>query len=61
MSEYERWLLDGDIDVAVELLQRLAGQVTRTSSFPPPAGYSGWSYDAIDELLAEMVHKKKGV
>ena len=61
MSEYERWLLDGDINVAVELLHRLAAQVTRTRSFRPPAGYSWWSDDAIDELLAEMVDKKNGV
>lgn len=61
MSEYERWLLDGDIDVAVELLHRLAAQVTRTKSFPPPVGYSRWSDDAIDELLTEMIVKKNGV
>lgn len=58
LSEYEQWLLNGDVDVAVGLLRRIAGQATRTNSFPPPRGYSRWSEEAIDELLAEMIEKK---
>ena len=54
MSEYEQWLLDGDVDVAIALLRRLAGQVTCTRSFPPPAGYARWNKDAVDELLGEV-------
>jgi hypothetical protein len=57
-GEYERWLLDGDVDVAVELLRRLAAQVTRTSSFRPPPSYSRWCDEAIDDLLAQMIEKK---
>jgi len=55
------WLFEGDVDGALALLRRLAAQVTRTSSFPPPAGYSSWSDAAVDELLVEMIDKKKGV
>lgn len=58
MSEYEQWLLDGDVDVAIALLRRLAGQVTRARSFPPPAGYARWNKDAVDELLVEMIERK---
>lgn len=61
MSEYDQWLLDGDVDVAIALLRRLAAQVTRTSSFPGPVSYPGWSDDAVDELLVEMIEKKNGV
>jgi hypothetical protein len=58
VSEYEQWLLDGDVDVAIALLRRLAGQITRTRSFPPPAGYVRWHKDAVDELLVEMIERK---
>ncbi len=61
MSEYEEWLLDGDVDVALALLRRLAGQVTRTSSYPPPQGFRGWTDDAVDDLLVQMIDKKGGV
>lgn len=61
VTEYERWLLGGDIDAAVGLLRRLAAQVVRTRSFPPPAGYRRWDDDAVLELLAEMIDEKRGV
>jgi hypothetical protein len=59
-SEYERWLLDGDVDTALQLLRRIAAQATRTSSFPPPPDFNRWSDDAVDELLNEMILKKGG-
>lgn len=61
MSEYELWLLDGDVDVAIQLLRRLAAQVARTSTFPPPQNYDRWSNEAVDELLVQMIDKKRGV
>lgn len=60
-SEYERWLLDGDVDTALRLLRRVAAQAARTSSFPPPPSFGQWSDDAVDELLNEMIIKKSGV
>jgi hypothetical protein len=41
---------------AIELLQLLARQYTRSSrsTFPPPDGYSWWTDEAVDELLADM-------
>jgi len=59
-SEYERWLLDGDVDTALQLLRRIAAQAARTSSFPPPKDFDRWSDDAVDELLNEMIIKKGG-
>lgn len=41
----------------IALLRRLGAQVTRTSSFPPPVGYRSWSYEAVDDLLADMFTK----
>jgi hypothetical protein len=61
VSEYERWLLDGDVDTALELLRRIAAQAARISTFPPPPDYGRWSDDAVDELLSEMIAKKGGV
>ena len=61
MSEYEEWLLDGDVDSAVALLRRLAAQVTRASSVPPPQGFPRWTDEAVDELLVEIVDNKGGV
>ncbi|HEV2345819.1 MAG TPA: hypothetical protein VGS97_17095 [Actinocrinis sp.] len=40
------------------LIRDLAGQVTRTSSFPPPEGYDAWSPEAVDDLLAELFAAK---
>ena len=60
-SAYERWLLDGDVDTALQLLRRVAAQAARTSSFPPPPDCGQWSDDAVDELLNEMIIKKGGV
>jgi hypothetical protein len=45
-------------DETVRVLRRLAAQVTRTSSFPPPAGFDRWSDAAVDELLADMFERK---
>ncbi len=61
MSEYERWLLGGDVEVAWTLLRRIAAQAARTGPFPPPQDYSRWSDEAVDELLVEMIAKKGGV
>lgn len=61
MNEYERWLLDGDVDVALALLRRIAAQAARTGPFPPPQDYRRWSDEAVDELLVEMIAKKGGV
>lgn len=61
MREYERWLLDGDVETALRLLRRIAGQAARTSTFPPLEGYDRWSDDAVDELLVQMIEKKGGV
>ncbi|MGW5855005.1 hypothetical protein [Micrococcus sp. NPDC055215] len=41
----------------IALLRRLGAQVTRTSSFPPPAGHRSWSAEAVDDLLADMFSK----
>lgn len=41
----------------IALLRQLGAQVTRTVSFPPPAGYDGWSGEAVDDLLADMFSK----
>lgn len=61
MSEYEQWLLDGDVEAALRLLRRVAAQAARTSPFPPPEHYTRWSDDAVDELVLEMITKKGGV
>jgi hypothetical protein len=47
-------------DRALALMRRLARQVTSGSSFPPPEGYSTWTPDALDELLASMFETKGG-
>jgi len=41
----------------IALLRQLGAQVTRTSSFPPPAGHKSWSAEAVDDLLADMFSK----
>lgn len=41
----------------IALLRQLGTQVTRRSSFPPPAGHKSWSAEAVDYLLAEMFSK----
>jgi hypothetical protein len=61
VSEYEQWLLDGDVEAAIKLLRRIAAQATRTGTFPPPAHHGRWSNDAVDELLTDMIIKKGGV
>jgi len=61
VSEYEQWLLDGNVDVAIRLLRRVASQAARTSTFPPPQGYDRWNDEAVDELLVAMIDKKGGV
>ncbi len=42
------------------LLQRLGRQCTRSSrtTFPPPEGYTWWSDDAVDHLLADMFDRE---
>jgi hypothetical protein len=61
VNEYERWLLDGDVEVALALLRRIAAQAARTGPFPPPQDYTRWNDEAVDELLVEMIAKKGGV
>ncbi|MBN1093452.1 hypothetical protein JKP75_13290 [Blastococcus sp. TML/M2B] len=58
MSEYDQWLLVGDVEAGLQLLRRIAAQAVRTGPFPPPQGYDRWSDDAVDELLVEMIAKK---
>lgn len=60
VSEYEQWLLDGDVETALGLLRRIAAQAARTSTFPPPPDYIQWSNDAVDDLLNEMITNKGG-
>lgn len=45
-------------DASLELLRRVGCQVTRTQGFPPPEGHSGWTDDAVDDLLQEMFSRK---
>jgi hypothetical protein len=61
VTDYERWLLDGDVEVALALLRGVAAQAARTGPFPPPQDYTRWSDEAVDELLVEMITKKGGV
>jgi hypothetical protein len=42
----------------VGVLRRVAAQVVRTNSFPPPADYDRWSDEAVDDLLADMFERK---
>ena len=59
MSAFAELAKDGVCgDETVALLRRLGAQVTRTSSFPPPAGYDRWSNGAVDELLAQIFEAK---
>ncbi|WP_218061722.1 hypothetical protein [Planobispora rosea] len=46
--------------MTVALLQRLGRQCTRSArtTFPPPEGYTRWSDDAVDHLLADMFDRK---
>ncbi|WP_019482527.1 hypothetical protein [Arthrobacter sp. TB 23] len=41
----------------VALLRQLGAQVTRASSFPPPAEHQSWSPEAVNDLLADMFSK----
>ncbi|MFI1386693.1 hypothetical protein [Embleya sp. NPDC020886] len=45
-------------DASLDLLRCVGRQVTRTQGFPPPEGYSGWTDEAVDVLLAEMFSRK---
>lgn len=58
LNEYEQWLLEGDVEVGLELLRRVAAQATRTASYPPPPGHRRWSDEAVDELLVQMIDEK---
>ncbi|RVX41151.1 hypothetical protein EDD27_3621 [Nonomuraea polychroma] len=44
----------------VALLQQLGRQCTRSArtNFPPPEGYTSWSNDAVDHLLADMFERE---
>lgn len=44
----------------VELLRRLAAQVTRTGPFPPPEDYDRWSAAAVDHLVTDLFIAKEG-
>lgn len=61
MIEYERWLLDGHVEVAHALLRDVAAQAARSGPFPPPRDYTRWSDEAVDELLVEMITRKGGI
>lgn len=56
VSEFEEWVANLSLsdDVFVALLRRLAGQVVRTKSYPPPEGYDSWSDDAVHDLVNEV-------
>ena len=45
-------------DAGLALMRRLMGQMTRTSSFPPPDGYGGWSDAAVDDKLGDLFCRK---
>jgi hypothetical protein len=56
---YDELRTTGEVgESTLALLQSLAGQVTRTASFPPPEGYNSWSPDAVDDFLAELFKVK---
>jgi hypothetical protein len=42
------------------VLQRLVAQVTRTSTFPPPGGHSGWTDQAVLDHIATLLVRKNG-
>jgi hypothetical protein len=44
--------------LTLDLLCRLGKQVTRTSRFPPPDGFTSWTDDAVDELICAMFVEK---
>jgi hypothetical protein len=55
MDAYTELTRTGAIgESGLALMQRLMGQVTRTSSFPPPDGYGRWSDAAVDQKLADL-------
>lgn len=59
MGAYDELSLKGECgDETIALLRRLARQVARGSSFPPPDGYSDWTTEAVDDLLADMFSTK---
>jgi len=56
MGAYEEIRANGvGGDLTAELLRKLASQVVRMASFPPPEGHDGWNSEAIDDLLANML------
>jgi hypothetical protein len=44
--------------LTLDLLRRLGKQVTRTSRFPPPDGFTSWDNDAVDDLICAMFIEK---
>jgi hypothetical protein len=45
--------------LTLDMLRRLARQVVRSSTFPPPDGFSSWADgDAVDELICAMFVEK---
>jgi hypothetical protein len=41
--------------LTLDMLRRLGRQVVRSSTFPPPDGFSSWADgDAVDELICAM-------
>lgn len=61
LSAYGELLRDGACGPeTVGVLRRLAAQVVRTSSFPPPDDHDRWSDEAVDDLLADMFARTKG-
>jgi hypothetical protein len=56
---YDELRATGEVgDSTLLLMRNLAGQVTRTASFPPPEGYNSWSPEAVDDFLAELFAAK---
>src|ERR1700712_578865 len=44
----------------VDLLIRLVGQSSRTSSFPPPLGHSAWSDQAVIDCVGSILASERG-
>lgn len=57
-AAFEELSQTGELGAAtLDLLRRMARQVTRTSSFPPPEGHARWNDDAVDDLLTDMLSR----
>ena len=44
----------------IDILSSVMAQVTRTSSFPPPEGFSSWDDDAVRDSVTQLFATKAG-